>query len=1014
MLLNRPVTAFMLVLATFIFGWIALQNLSVDLLPDVDNPNLLVQTEWSGASAREVESRINEPLEALLSTTPGLSGIHSFARQGQSIIALEFDWGEDMDLAFLNSREKLEQSRFFLPQTAERSQLIYTTPADEPVATLSITLPGVDEPGFESRLQLKRWTEQVLTRRLEQVDGIAQAVMVGAVRPEVHIYYDPVLADRYDISIGEIQTAVRDANLFSASGEVRDGWYRYSINIESRIRSVDDIINLPIQKTAGERVIRLGDIAQVEMDEQDPVSFALLDGRTVLTVLVKKDYGTNTVTVYERMLPELESLRESFPGIQVQVLNENATFISNTISNLLQTLLAGGLLAFLVLFLFLRDPRLPFTVCIAIPVSVFLTFFVMYLGGIQLNIVSLSGLTLGIGLLVDNAIVVLENIKRYRVMGHEAYESARRGTREIALAITASTLTTISVFLPLILLGGFEGAFFRDQAFTLSISLLASLLVALAILPVLVLKFTGRSQEKAGATAFTRGFDGLLERYERALETAIKRPLWVGLTVFILLILAAAAFVAVPKSLLPDTEERRVSYQVRLPGNAAIFTTRLSAADLTRHLRAQTGADGILTLGGFTDQSNIARIANEGINKFYIEVPVESQAMADEVHEIITNYISDRGDWLAEQLPEFTIFSSLLGSGGEPVVVQVVGRERDRSQEAAFEFASRAGFTNPGTASSFEKLYPEQVDTWHIRFRPERLVQFGLNERQVIDYMESMARGNQLTEWTREDENIALRLFSGRTRTFEPGEIRIQTSGRSVRLADIAVMERVAESQQLERINQTPVLSYVTGLSMADWWWNSRSIREEARRFTADTGIQLRITGAAVEIERMLRDMGRLLLISLLLIYIILAIQYENLKYPLIIIFAVPFAWIGSLLILWITGAGLNLLAFMGILILTGIAVNDAILKVDFMRRYLDKSGDLKEAIRLAGRHRFRPVMMTTVTTILGLLPMLLPFGDGYEFRQSLALALTGGMVTSTILTLFVIPLIFRLMHKKW
>ncbi|MFW6347968.1 MAG: efflux RND transporter permease subunit [Cyclonatronaceae bacterium] len=1006
MLLDRPVTAFMLVLATFIFGWIALQNLSVDLLPDVDNPNLLVQTEWSGASAREIESRINEPLEALLSTTPGLAGVHSFARQGQSIIALEFAWGEDMDLAFLNAREKLEQSRFFLPQTAERSRLIYTTPADEPMATLSITLPEVAEPGFDARLRLKRWSEQVLTRRLEQVDGIAQAVMVGAVQPEVHIFFDPARADRYDLSIGEIQSAIREANLFSASGEVRDGWYRYSINIESRIGSVEDIIRLPIRRTAGERIIRLGDIAEVEMAEQDPVSFAQLDGQTVLTVLVKKDYGTNTVTVYERMLPELESLRASFPGIQIEVLQESATFISNTITNLLQTLLAGGLLAFLVLFLFLRDPRLPFTVCIAIPVSVFLTFFVMYLGGIQLNIVSLSGLTLGIGLLVDNAIVVLENIKRYRVMGHEAYSAARRGTREIALAVTASTLTTISVFLPLLLLGGFEGAFFRDQAFTLSISLLASLLVALAILPVLVLKFTGKRTENGGSTAFTRGFDGLLQRYERALNTAMRHPWLVAAGVMLLFGLAAAAFVAVPKTLLPETEERRVRYQVRLPGNAALHTSRLAASELTRQVRAETGAESVLTLGGFTDQTNIARIADEGINKFYIEVPVRSQQMADEVHEVIGDYFTRRSDMLAERLPEFTIFSTLLGAGGAPVVIQIVGRERDRSEQAAAQFAARLG------TASLEKVYPELVDTWQISFIPERLVQFGLGERQVIDYMESLARGNQLTEWSREDESIALRLFSGRPQGFAPGEIRIPSEGRSILLGDIARIERVAESQQLERIDQTPVLSYAAGYSLGEWWREGAEIREEARQFTQDTGTQLRISGSAVAIENMLADMGRLLLISLLLIYIILAAQYENLKYPLIIIFAVPFAWIGSLLMLWVSGAGLNLLAFMGILILTGIAVNDAILKVDFMRRYLEQTSKLEEAIRLAGRHRFRPVMMTTVTTILGLLPMLIPLGDGYAFRQSLALALTGGLLTSTLLTLFVIPIVFRRLHR--
>ncbi len=1000
----------MLVLATFIFGWIALQNLSVDLLPDIDNPNLLVQTEWTGASAREVETRINEQLEAILSTVPGVTGLHSFARQGQSIISVEFGWGENMDLAFLNTRERLERARFFLPEQAGRPQLIYTTPSDEPVAVLSITLPGVREADFDSQLQLKRWAEQVLSRRLEQVDGIAQAVLVGAVDPEVHIFFDPVLADRYELSTMQIQSAISDANVFSASGEVRDGWYRYSLNIQSRINSLTEIENLPIRRTTGERVIRLRDIATVEMRERDPISFALLDGATVLTVLVKKDYGTNTVTVFERMLPELESLRAVYPGIQVEILNENATFIKNTIDNLLQTLLAGALLAFIVLFLFLKDPRLPFTVCIAIPVSVFLTFFVMYLFGIQLNIVSLSGLTLGIGLLVDNSIVVLENIKRYRATGLEIFESARQGTKEIAVAITASTFTTISVFLPLVLLGGFEGAFFRDQAFTLSISLLASLLVALTILPVLVLKFSSKKNDPKADSSFTRGFDSILGLYEKVLQKSLRFPFLVALIVVGLIGLAIIAFLNIDKSLLPATEERRVSYQVSLPGNSAVFTSRLSAQELTRHIKQETGATDILILGGYTDQTNIARIANEGLNKFYVEVPVADQQMADHVHEVIQEFIVNRTGWLADRQEEFAIFSQFLGRGDSAVTLHFIGQNREFSENSAKLFDTNF---NGSIDLNLAKQFPEIVDTWQVRFIPERLVQYGITERQVINFMESRARGNHITEWTREDESIALRLFSSRTTSFIPSDIRIPVSGRNIALGDIASVNRVEEPQQLERIDQAAVLSFQADWSLRDWWWNSRSVRDQVQQFMVENGQQITLGGSAVAVENMLKDMARLLGISLLLIYIILAIQYENLRYPFIIIFSVPFAWIGSFLILWITGLGLNILAFMGILILTGIAVNDAILKVDFMRRYYEDTGDLLNAITLAGKHRFRPVIMTTVTTVLGLIPMIIPFGDGFEFRQSLALALMGGMITSTILTLFVIPALFKAFHRQ-
>jgi hydrophobic/amphiphilic exporter-1 (mainly G- bacteria), HAE1 family len=500
MLLNRPVTAFMIVLATFIFGTIALRELSVDLLPDIETPSLLVQTTWSGASAREVETRINEPMEAVLSTIPGVSGIHSFARQGQSIVAIDFEWGRDMNLAFLNAREKLDQVRPMLPSQASRPTLIYTTPADEPVAVLAVRPVGQQEPDFSARLELKRWAEQVLTRRLEQQPGIAQAVLVGAVVPEVHIRFRPEDIDRHGLTVASIRNTIRQANVFSASGELRDGWYRYALTIQSRIESLDDIRQIPLSRAAGsERIITLQDVAEVVLDEQDPVSFSLFEGAQTLTVLVKKDYGSNTVAVYEDLLPVLDELQQQYPGISVEVIRENAGFIRNSIRNLLQTLAIGGLLAFVVLFLFLRDPRMPLTVGVAIPVSIFLTFFVMYLFGVQLNIISLSGLTLGIGLLVDNAIVVLENINRYRISGLGLMESARRGTREIALAITASTLTTISVFVPLLFLGGFEGAFFRDQAFTLSVSLLASLLVAIGILPVMVVMVQGRRARRGGA-----------------------------------------------------------------------------------------------------------------------------------------------------------------------------------------------------------------------------------------------------------------------------------------------------------------------------------------------------------------------------------------------------------------------------------------------------------------------------------------------------------------------------------
>ncbi|MEX0780998.1 MAG: efflux RND transporter permease subunit [Balneolales bacterium] len=1012
MLLKRPIAAIMLIIATFIFGYVGLTELSVDLLPDVDAPTLLVRAEWSGASAREVETRINEPLEAVLSSIPKLVGTHSYARQGMGFIALEFEWGHDMNLAFLNAREKLDQVRHALPRQAGRPTLVYSNPSDEPVAILSITANSQSESDYQSRLDLKNWTEQILARRLEQEDGIAQAVTVGSLEPQVHIQYDPALIDRYDLTISEIQDRVSDANLQSASGELQDGWYRYSLNIESRINSLNDLNRLPLRILGGERILRLSDVAVIRMDEEDPTSFSLVDGSEVLTVLVKKDYDSNLVQVYQQMLPILEQLREQYPGIDLRVLSENATFIDNSIKNLLQTLLLGGVLAFFVLFFFLNDTRMPFTIGIAIPVSIFLTFFVMYLAGIQLNIISLSGLTLGIGLLVDNAIVVLENINRHKTGKRSMFDAAALGTWEISLAVTASTFTTISVFLPLVFLGGFEGAFFRDQALTLSISLLASLLVALMILPVLVLKFKeGSPDKRSSSTVFTRAMDRALSRYEAMLSYSLKNPLPVIGCFLLAAVLAISAFLYIPKELIPSTEEQKLRYRVTLPGNTALLSSRQAAVALGEQLQSAGNLSDVLVMGGYTDETNLNRLADEGLNRFTMEVPVTSPAHASRVRSRMAGITQSQPDWNVEPLNALPLFENLLGQSPAPVVVQMVGLERDYS-------AAQAGTLEESLLAINENWtldlhHGEQVDTYHLHFLQNRLLYYGITENEVINFMESTARGNLLTEWTRDDDSIEIRMFSRSNQRFSPDELVIPNRGRNIPLSELARVERVAEAEQLERVNQIPVLSYLSGISLTDWSWNRSDIQEALDRFSRESGLEVKVSGTAIQIESLLINMGRLIMISLILIYIILAIQYENLIYPLIILFSVPFAWIGSVLILWSFGVGLNILSFMGILILTGIAVNDAILKVDFMRRYYEETGDLENAIYKAGRHRFRPVVMTTLTTILGLLPMVIPIGDGYEFRQALALALMGGMISSTALTLFLIPMIFRWAHTE-
>lgn len=1032
-MLNRPIAITIICLAIFIFGTISLKLLSVDLLPSLDTPTLLIKTEWVGASPQEVENRINEPMEGVLSGISGLKNIHSVSKQSLSLISLEFDWGQNMDLAFLNTREKLDQSRYFLPEDAGRPLLIHSNPADEPIAVLAVKLKkeksnntggfSVQENSqtFDQKVQLKRWTDQILTRRLEQVDGIGQAIMVGAVIPEVKIQYDPILLDRYHLSTREVEQIIKQSNEFISTGELRDGWYRYSLKIESQFQTLDELKNLPI-KLLGSKVIYLKDFATVDWAEKDKTSFSLLGSEDVLTVLVKKDFGENTVAVYDKLVPVVQSLREQFPAIQIDVVKENASFIENNIVNVLQSLIAGGLLAFLILYIYLHDPRMPLTIGISIPVSIFITFIFMYASGIQLNIISLGGLTLGVGLLVDNSIVVLENISRYRESGFSLFDAAKKGTKEVAMAATASTLTTVSVFIPLAFMGGFEGQLFRDQALTLSFSLLASLVVAVTVLPVMTVQLLKKDMKpKKYLTSILQVMDRVQLQYERGLQYCLDNSKKVFSALLVLLLLAVFVFVVMPKSVLPDAEERLVTYRIELPSNTSLQTTEQIAELLSAQIVKQTQTyfsefpESMnfqpLSIGGYSDQSNLAQIVEEGLNKFVISVPVSSKKHADFVRQMITSQINAHSDWTLHELHTSDILHNLLGESPDPVSFNLVGKNREEIYKQSGLLAQKLRHIDSTWTIALKNS--QVISVYALKIRQSKLLDFKLSESEIINYLSSLEKGNFVAEWKKGDENIDIRLYSGRANTIDLSNLTIPYQGKQIRLSELADISKINQPEQFEREKQTPVLEFASSLTLLDWWWKRSEIEKAVNAFSIQTGIQTQISGLGLQVDQLLGRMFLLLLLSVILIYIILAIQYENLLYPFIILFSVPFAWIGAFLLMGLTGTSLNMLSFLGILILTGIAVNDAILKIEFMKNYYDETGNLLEAIKEAGHHRFRPVVMTTVTTILGLLPMIFPIGDGYELRQSLSVALMGGMISSTLLTLFIIPLIFKFVHEK-
>lgn len=1008
---QKPIAFSIISIALILFGYLSLSRLPVDLLPGLEVPSLLVQTEWPGVTVQEIEQRINEPMESYLSTLPGMEKITSIAKPGISLISVSFQWGTDMDIAFLNTREKLDQVRYILPEEAGRPLLIHSNPSDEPVMTIAVSQKNIVKPTFEDELQIKRWVELVFIRRLEQLAGVAQAVPVGAVQAEVSIRFKEDALSAHQLSLSELQMILKSANEFTASGEIRDGWYRYAVNIESRLTSLKDIRELPVKKS-GESILMLGDIAEIKWEKKDPISFSYINGHSVLTVLVKKEFGANTVSVVEKIFPVIQQLSQTTPGIQLEVVKESANFISQSIENVIQSLLLGGILAFMILFFYLKDIRLPFTIGISIPVSLCATFILMYLADISLNIISLGGLTLGIGLLVDNSIVVLENISRYREDGNSPLLAAQKGVKEIAFAITASTLTTISVFLPLLVLGGFEGLLFREQALTLTFSLFASLLVALTVLPVMVVWITKRAVKNVGKFSnLSKGMDWLLAGYEKGLGYALthKKIVLLGSIIFILF----GFFLAwlLPAGLFPNQNPNRVTAMIQLKENTSIETTGIIALQWQDRIKMSDQWDTtryVLSIGGYSDQANLAQVQKEGQHKFTISIPVTGYQQADIWKQKLSDWVKGQNEWGITFYEGEHVLSNWLSVDPTPVILTLNGEDRKKSLSHLSEIEDNLQINNLQT--NLNPRFYEKLKVYSVTIKDDRLSFYNISRQEIIQQIEAIGRGKFATEWKHQDDRLTIRFF--RDKQSDLSQTYILNKGRQIPLSDLAFINTDVVPEELERVNQMPLIRVETDFTLLDWFWRKDLIISTVQNISISTGLDIGITGMAPYIDTMMSELSLLLWLSVLLIYIILVIQYEHLGYPLLILLSVPFAWVGSFVLMTITNTSINLLSFMGILILTGIAVNDAILKVDFMRRYFQETGNLDQAIFQAGHHRFRPVMMTSLTTILGLLPMLIPFGEGYEFRQGLAVALIGGMISGTLLTLFVIPILFKFIHQ--
>ncbi len=1053
---HRPIATAMFFLAVVLLGLLSLQRLPVDLLPVLNYPRLLVQTRLPNAAPEEVAELVTRPVEQVVSAVSGVKRVVSRSREGVSLVTIEFYWGENMDYAALSVREKLDEMRVLLPEAAQRPRVLRLDPSAHPIMQVAVTGSGME--------RLTDVCRQVVRRRLEQLPGVALVEVVGGVEPFIEVQIDPDKLLTQNINTEQIVAALK-ANNLSAGGTIKKGRYRFAIRIEGELHTPEDVKQVAVLNTPANRPVFLGDIARIHYVPKDPESLTRLNGQQSVGLLITKEAGSNTVLVTREVRRVLRQLEAELETVHFFMVSQQAAFIEESIRNVFSALIGGGILAFLSLFLFLRNFRHPLNIAIAMPVSIIATFICMQAAGVSLNMISLGGLALGVGMLVDNSIVVLENIFRIREEGKDWIAASIEGAREVAMPVTASTLTTCAVFLPIIYVEGIAGQLFRDQSLTVAFSLLASLVVALTLLPALASRFRGRLSPFAptGATGtmetvaekisrkpgriglllrtifrfiyqgvkflqhlsqrfsapffriFDRGLNLLFRTYHRSLEWSLShKPAVLG-TVLGLLFLTVVAFFLLDRRLLPPLYPDEVELRIELPPDATLFQSAQVVAAIEEVFTSTPTVESVFSRIG-SQRSVLQALAEEAPYRAILLIKRSSNASipAEQFPE-----------WIGEQLPrEYQYqkvfqssnrgYAQWLGLEGSDVQVDVRGAPYPLLLPIAEQLQQR--LASMQELRDVHLSYRSGGEQYRIRVDRDKAALYGVTVDQIANSLQSRLSGVTATRVKQFDRTIDVMIrapVSQRDSWEDLYRGMLNVNGNPLPLKEVIRYQNHPATEEILRQDQQETIRILADISHSSRRQAINKIRQLLAKTELPEGIQATLSGQETELQRAFRSIRNALLLSVILVFMILAAQFESFRYPFLILLAVPFGIIGAIWLLLVTGNSLNIISGIGMIVLSGVVVNDAIIKVDFINQARARGTPLRAAILEAGAKRFRPILITTITTVAGLLPLALAGGSGAELRQPLAIAIIGGLSLATVLTLIVIPVLYEMMTTK-
>ena len=1014
-LLQRPIAVLMAFTACFIVGLVTYFSIPVSLLPDIAIPEITVQVSGQNTSARELENTVVKSIRQQLMQVANLRDIHSETRDGAAIIRLNFNFGTNTDLAFIEVNEKIDAAMNYLPREIERPRVIKASATDIPVFCLNLTLKkdkgGLYKDNEAEFLDLCQFAETVIKRRIEQLPEVAMVDVTGLLKRQVQIVPDMKMLKIAELTLDDIETALTSNNIEPGSMTVRDGYYEYNIKFSTLLRTPEDVENIYIRKN--DHIFQLKELAQVSIVPEKESGASLSNGKRAVTLAIIKQADENMENMKEALQAITSQFTTMYPDIEFSVSRNQTELLDYTISNLKQNLSLGFFFICIVAILFLGDIKSPIVIGLSMVVSLIISFLFFYLFNMSLNIISISGLILALGMMIDSSIIVTENIAQYKSLGYSLEESCSKGTTEVITPMLSSTFTTIVVFAPLVFMSGIAGAIFYDQAFAVTVGLLVSYFTGIMLLPVLYKLVY--SLPDGPFKRFNLNFknlipDHVLDRfYDTGVDFVFRHKTASLLFLLCSIPLCAILFYEIPKSRMPEIEQNELITHIEWNENIHIDENRNRIHQLSASIQEQV-IEHTVYVGQQQFLLNRDQEMSGSESEMYLktEQPVGIIPLQKSIEQWIKkNYPKA----VVSFSPPVTVFEKLFVTGEADLVAELHTRNQAVAPDATLlqkmreQIESQTGHTPVGIA--FDNQLNLSIDR-------QKLLLYNVDYNKVYQLLKTAFKENEVATLRSYQQYLPISL-AGEEQTVNDVLQKTLVSTNPDEKGDV----RYIPLQALVRITPGEDLKTITAGKNGEYipfsFYDAEEVEDlmEQIKKEVEKDWDIDFSGSFFSNQQMLNELVIILFISILLMYFILASQFESFLQPLIVLFEIPIDVAASLLVLWICGHTLNLMSAIGIVVTCGIIINDSILKLDVINELRKGGTPLMEAIHEAGRRRLRPIIMTSLTTIFGMVPLLFTFDMGSELQKPLSIAMISAMIIGTAVSLFIIPLVYWFIYHK-